>query len=73
MRWFGLIEWLKSEEFVKRVCMSKSVGPNSRGRQLGRWKDRVKEYLCERCTIRRGGLEQARREYLDRERWRLFL
>ncbi len=23
------------------------VGSNSRGRPLGRWKDRVKEYMCE--------------------------
>ncbi len=45
----------------------------SRGRSLGRWKDRVKEYMCERGATRRGGFEQVRREYLDKERWRLFL
>ena len=28
--------------------MSESVGPNSRGRLSGRWRDRVKEYMCER-------------------------
>ncbi len=46
------------------------MGPNSRGRLLGRWKDRVKEYMCERGTGRRGGFEQARRECLDREKGR---
>ncbi len=28
--------------------------------------------MCERGATRRGGLDQARRECLDRERWRLF-
>ncbi len=61
-----------SEEFVKKVYMSESVGPNSRGRPTRRWRDRVKEYLCERCATKRGGLDQAKRECLDRKRWRLF-
>ncbi len=39
---------------------------------LGRWKDRVKEYICERGATRRGGLDQARKECVDKERWRLF-
>ncbi len=43
-------------------------GLNRRGRPLGRWKDRINE----RGTDGWGGLEQARRECLDRERWRLF-
>ncbi len=45
-------------------------GHSRRGRPLGRWKDRVKEYMCERGASR--GLDQARRECLDRERWTLF-
>ena len=52
--------------------LSNIVDPNSRGRPHGRWKDRVKEYMCERGATIGGGLEQARRECLDRERWRLF-
>ncbi len=32
---------------------------------LWRWKDRVKEYMCERGATRRGRSEQARRECLD--------
>ncbi len=30
------------------MYVSGIVGPNSRGRSLGRWKDRVKKYMCER-------------------------
>ncbi len=53
MRWFGHIERMGSEEFVKKV-LSESVGPNSRGKPPGRWRDRVKKYLCERFATRRG-------------------
>ncbi len=61
-----------SEEFVKKVYMSETVGPSSRGRPPGRWRERVKEYMCERGTSREGVLDQARKECLDRERWGLF-
>ncbi len=47
LRWFGHIERMGSEEFVKKVYMSELVGPSSRGRPPGRWRDRVKEYMCE--------------------------
>ncbi len=73
LRWFGHIERMGSEEIVKKVYMSESVGPNSRGRPPVRRRDRVKEYMCERGATRGGGLDQARRECLDRERWRLLL
>ncbi len=65
-------ERMGSEEFVKKVYMSESVGPNSRGRPPGRWRDRVKEYRCERGATRGGRLNQAKRKCLDREKWRLF-
>ncbi len=52
LRWFRHIERMESEEFVKKVYMSESVGPNSRGRPLGRWRERVKEYMCERGSTR---------------------
>ncbi len=58
--------------FVKEVYVSETVGPNRGERPLGRWRDRVKEYMCERGATRREGFEQAMRECLDRERWRLF-
>ncbi len=68
LRWFGHIERMGSEKFVRKVDMSESVGLSSRGRPHRRWRDRVKEYMCERGTTRRGGMDQARRECLNRER-----
>ena len=52
--------------------MSELEGANRRGRPLGRWRDRVKEYMNERGVRGGGGLERARRECMDRERWRFF-
>ncbi len=69
LRWFSHIERMGSEEFVKKVYLSSVEGPNRRGRPLGRWKDRVKEYVSE-GGMRGNGLEWARRECMDRERWR---
>ena len=45
LRWFGHIKKMNSEGFVKKVYVSESVGPNSRGRLPGRWRERVKEYM----------------------------
>ncbi len=45
--WFGHIKRMGNEEFVKKVYLSSAEGTNRRGRPLGRWEDRVKEYLCE--------------------------
>ncbi len=72
LRWFRYTERMGSEEFMKKVYMSESVGPNSRRRPPGRWRDRVKEYMCERGATRGGRLDQAKRECLDRKKWRLF-
>ncbi len=44
-------------------------GPNRRGRPLERWEDKVNEYVIERGA-RGNGLKWARRECMDRERWR---
>ncbi len=41
----------------------------SERRPLGRWEDRVKEYVSER-GVRGNRLEWARKECMDRERWR---
>ncbi len=60
LRLFGHIESMKSEEIEE-----------SRERPLGRWEDKVKEYMCERGATRRRGFEPARGKHLDRERWRL--
>ncbi len=51
------------------MYLSKLEGPNRR-RPLGRWKDRMEEYLGYRGINGRGVLEEARRECWDRERWR---
>ena len=48
----------KSEELMKKVHVSETEGPRMRGRPVGRWKDRVKEYTHESVC--------------DRERWRFF-
>ncbi len=69
LRWSGHIERTGNEEFVKKVYPSSVEGPNRRGRPLGRWGDRVKEYVSER-GVKGTGLEWARRECMDRERWR---
>ncbi len=66
--WFGHIERMGNEEFVK-VYLSSVEGTKRRGRPLGRWEDRAREYVSER-GVRGGGLEWARRECMDRERWR---
>ncbi len=67
LRWFEYIERMKNEGLVRKVYLSETAHLNSRGRLLGRWKDRVKEYKCERDATRGGWLEQAMKECLDRE------
>ncbi len=67
-RWFGHIERMENEEFVK-MYLSNVEGPNRRERPLGRWEDKVKEYVSER-GVRGNGLEWVRKECMDRERWR---
>ncbi len=58
LRWFGHVERMGNDEFVKRVYLCSGEGTNRRGRPLGRWKDRVKEYVSER-GVRGNGLELA--------------
>ncbi len=41
LRWFGYIERMGNEEYVKKVYLSSVEGTNRKGRPLGRWKDRV--------------------------------
>ncbi len=71
LRWIGHIEMMGNEEFIKKLYLSSSEGTNRRGRPLGRWEDRVKEYLNEK-GVRGNCLKQARKECMDRERWRSF-
>ncbi len=69
--WFGHIERMRNEEFVNKVYLSSVEGTNRRGRLLVRWEDRVREYVNERGE-RGNALDWARRECMDRERWRSF-
>ncbi len=45
----------REREREAHICVKEVLveGPNSRERPLGRWKDRVKEYMCERGASRR--------------------
>ncbi len=58
-----------TEEVFVKVNLSCVEGSSRRGSPLGRWEDSVKEYMSER-GVRGNGLEWARRECMDRERWR---
>ncbi len=61
----------QNEAFVK-VYLSTVEGPNRKGGPLGRWEDRVKEYLSER-GVRGNSLEQERVEFTPPTQWlRLF-
>ncbi len=51
-----------SEKFVKKVYVTENVDPNNRGRPPGRWRDTVKEYMCERGATRRGEGQSKQRE-----------
>ncbi len=44
----------------------KEFVPYRRGRPLGRWKDRVEEFLGERGINEKGVLEEARRKGWDK-------
>ncbi len=50
------MEKIKSEEIVKEVYVSESEGSNMRGRPLGKWRDKIKEYKCE------GGRQETDRQ-----------
>ncbi len=67
LRWFGHIDMMGNEEFVKKVYLSSVEGTNRRGRLLGIWEDRGKEYVSKR-GVRGSGLEWARRKCMDKER-----
>ncbi len=68
LTWFGHIERLEKEELVKKLYQSSGEVPNRKGRPLGKWEDKVKEYVSER-GVRSNWLEWARK-CMDRERWR---
>ena len=62
-----------SDEFVKEVYRSECVGPDSRGRSPTKWRDRVKDYLCERCYQRGGRAESSKEGMLGQGEVENFL
>ena len=72
LRWIGLVYRIKLEKFVKNMNVSEIKVLCRKGRSIGRWKYRVTENRSERGASRREMFEQAKTEYLDRERWRHF-
>ncbi len=63
LRWFSHIERMGNEEFVK-VYSSSVEGTKRRRRPLGRWEDRVKEYVSER-GVRGNGLKRKWEESVE--------
>ncbi len=55
------------KEFVRNMHTNEVW---SGGMNEHRWCDQIK--LNERCTFRGGGLEQGKRNYLDREKWKVY-
>ncbi len=63
LRWFGYVERMRRDEFVKKVYVSGLGGSGIRGRPLGRWKDWVREYMCEMGVSKGKTLQQAKRVF----------
>ncbi len=67
-KWFGHVEREEEGKMTKRVYVHEIEGENVRGRPPVKWRDRVQEYVRERGEGSLRSLEQARRQYQDRER-----
>ncbi len=52
----AILKGWKMRNLLRKVYLSSVEGPTRRGRPLGRWEDRVKEYVSER-GVRGNGLE----------------
>ncbi len=63
----AILKGMGNEDFVRKVYLVNVEGTNRMGRPLGRWEDRVKEYVS---GVSGNGLEWARKECMDRERQR---
>ncbi len=64
----AILKGWKLRNLFKKVYRSSVEGPNWRGRSLGRWENKVKEYVRERGA-RGNELEWSRKVCMDRERW----
>ncbi len=72
LKWSGHIQQMEEGKMARRVYMSEIEGGNVRGQSPVKWRDRVQEYVRERGEGSLRKPEQARRECLDKERWKLF-
>ncbi len=72
LKWGGHMERMEESKMTRRVYVTEIEGGNARGRPPVKWRDRVREYVRERGERSLRNFEQARRERLDRESWKLF-
>ncbi len=47
----AILKGWEMRNLFKKVCLSSAEGTNRRGRLLGRWKDKVREYVSERKWV----------------------
>lgn len=59
---------------MKKKYVREIVSPSRRGMSFGKWKDRVEEFMYMiKINITSGEeFEQAKKECLNREKWKLF-
>ena len=62
----------KSEEFVKKLYVSKTKDPRRRRTPAVRCKDRVRLHMHEIDADRGGEIELTGKDCMDKEKWRLF-
>ncbi len=55
--WYGFTEWRKNGKFVNKLYVRGVESATRTGRLFGRWKDKVKEYMCGSDTNRGQTLE----------------
>ncbi len=72
LKWFGHMEGMEEGKMTRRVYVSEIEGGNVRGRPPVKWRDRVQDNVRERGEGSLRNLGQAKGEYQDRERWKLF-
>ncbi len=74
LRWLGHVERMGNEELVKKVYIEKLWVPTVEEGHL-RYGGTEEMSTCVREVLPegRGWLDQTKREWLDRERWRLLL
>ena len=69
LRWFGLINRMNSSRIPKQILECKQNGKMPRGRPKKTWQETITEILNKRnCK-----LLDAKRNSLDRDKWRKFV